>query len=234
MRKTFLLFAQYSIARLPRPSPTPRACLNSRPSTQWCHPNISSSVVPFSPCPQSFPASRSFQMSQLFASGGQSTGVSASASILPVNIQDWFPLGLTGWISLQSKGLFKSLLQYQSSILQPSAFFMVHLSLPYLTTGKTMALTRWTFVNKVMSFLFNMLCRLVIAFLPRSKRLLILWLQSPSAVILEPNITYHSFVQNYTSSVQFSSVAQLCPTLCDPMNCSMPGSPVHHQLPELA
>ena len=97
-------------------------------------------------------------------------------------------LGLTGWISLQSKGL-SSLLQHHSSkasILWCSAFFMVQLSHPYMTAGKTIALTRWTFVGKVMSLLFNMLSRLVIAFLPRHKCLLILWLQSPSAVILEP------------------------------------------------
>ena len=92
-------------ARLPCPSPTPGAHPNSCPLSQWCHPTISSSLVPFS-CPQSFPASGSFQMSQLFASGGRSTGVSASASVLPVNTQDWYPLGWTGWISLQSKGLF--------------------------------------------------------------------------------------------------------------------------------
>ena len=91
--------------RLPCPSPTPRACSNSCPSSQWCHPTISSSVVPFSSCLQSFPASGSFPMSQLFASGGQSVGVSASASVPPMNIQDWFPLGLTGWISLLSKEL---------------------------------------------------------------------------------------------------------------------------------
>ena len=90
--------------RSPCPSPTPGVHPNSCPLSQWCHPTISSSVVPFS-CPQSFPASGSFQMSQLFASGGQSIGVSASASVLPMNIQDWFPLGWTGWISLQSKGL---------------------------------------------------------------------------------------------------------------------------------
>ena len=94
-----------STARLPFPSPTPGACSNSCPPSQWCHPTISSSVVPFSSCLQSFPASGSFQMSQFFASGGQSIGVSASASVLPMNIQDWFPLGWTGWISLQSKGL---------------------------------------------------------------------------------------------------------------------------------
>ena len=92
-------------ARLPCPSPTPRACSNSCPWGQWCHPTISSSVVPFSSCLQSFPASGSFPMSQFFTWRGQSIGVTASASVLPVNIQDWFPLGWTGWISLQSKGL---------------------------------------------------------------------------------------------------------------------------------
>ena len=91
-------------ARAPCPSPTPRVHPNPCPLCQWCHPTISSSVIPFSSCPQSFPASGSFQMSQLFTSGGQSIGVSASASVLPMNIQDWFPLGWTGWISLLSKG----------------------------------------------------------------------------------------------------------------------------------
>ena len=90
--------------RLPCPSPTPRACSNSCLSSQWCHPTISSSVVPFSSHLQSFPASGSFPMSPFFASGGQNIGVSAIVSVLPMNIQDWFPLGLTGWISLQSKG----------------------------------------------------------------------------------------------------------------------------------
>ena len=91
-------------ARLPCPSPSPRACSNSCPSSRWCHPAISSSVVPFSSCLQSFPASGSFPVSQFFASRGQSIGVSASASVLPKNIQDLFPLGWTGWLSLQSKG----------------------------------------------------------------------------------------------------------------------------------
>ena len=91
--------------RPPCPSPTPRVYSNSCPLSRWCHPTISSFVVPFSSCPQSFPASGSFQMSQFFASGGQSIGVSASASVLPMNIQDWFPLGLIGLISLKSKGL---------------------------------------------------------------------------------------------------------------------------------
>ena len=90
--------------RLPCPSPTPGACSNSCPSSQWCHPTISSSVICFSSRLQSFPASGSFHMSQFFASGGQSIGVSPSASVLPMNIQDWSPLGWTGWISLQSKG----------------------------------------------------------------------------------------------------------------------------------
>ena len=91
--------------RLPCPSPTPRPCTNSCPLSWWCHPTISSSVIPFSSYLQSFPASGSFPVSQLFASGGQTIGVSASASVLPMNIQDWFPLGWNGWIYLQSKGL---------------------------------------------------------------------------------------------------------------------------------
>ena len=92
-------------SRLPCPSPTPGAYSNSCPSCQWCHPTISYSVIPFSSCLQSFPASGSFPVSQFFTSSGQSIGVSASPSVLPMNIQDWFPLGWTGWISLQSKGL---------------------------------------------------------------------------------------------------------------------------------
>ena len=91
--------------RLSCPSPAPRACLNSCPSSQWCHPTISSSVISFSFCPQSIPGSGSFLMSQIFTSGDQSIGASASASVLPVNIQDWSPSEWTGWISLQSKGL---------------------------------------------------------------------------------------------------------------------------------
>ena len=175
-------------ARPSCPSPTPRVYSNSCPLSRWCHPTISSSVISFSFCLQSFPASGSFQMSQLFTSDGQSIGVSASALVLPMNTQDWSPLGWTGWNSLKFKGL-KSLLQHHSSktsILQHSAFFIVQLSHQYMTSGKTIALTRWTFAGKLTSLLFNMLSRLVIAFIPRSKRLLISWLQSPSAVILEP------------------------------------------------
>ena len=163
----------------------------------WVSDAISSAVVPFSSCPQSLPVSESFPMSQLFPWGGQSTGVSALASFLPKKSQGWSPLEWTGWISLQSKEL-SSLLQHHSSkasILRCSAFFPVQLSHPYMTTGKTIALTRQTFVGKVMSLLLNMLSRLVITFLPRSKHLLISWLQSPSAVILEPpkNKVCHCF-----------------------------------------
>ena len=159
-------------ARLPCPSPSPRACSTSCPSSRWCHPIVSSSVIPVSFCLQSFPASGSF-----FTSCGRSIGASASVSVLPMNIQDWFPLGLTGWISLQPKRLWKVLQHHSSkaSILWCSGFFIVQLSHPYMTTGKTRALTRWTFVGKVMFLRYNMLSRLVIAFLPRSKHLLISW-----------------------------------------------------------
>ena len=215
-------------ARLPCPSPTPGACSNSCPLSRWCHPTISSSVIPFSSCLQSFPASESFPMSQFFASCGQGIGVLVSASVLPMNIQDWFPLGLTGWISWQSKGLSRV---FSNTTVQKHQFFNAQLSLlsnphvhmrlfpggsdgkasaynaenpgsisgfdpwkipwteshgvsesrtrlnnftyflshSYMTTGKTIALTRRTFVGKVISLLFNMLSRLVIAFLPRSK-----------------------------------------------------------------
>ena len=113
-------------ARPPCPSPTPGACSNSCPLSWWCHPIISSSVVPFSSWHQAFPASGSFPLSQLFTSGGQSTGVSVSASVLPMNIQDWFPLGLTGWISLQSKGLSRV---FSNTIVQKHQFFSAQLSL---------------------------------------------------------------------------------------------------------
>ena len=135
-------------------------------------------------------------MSQLFTSGGQSIGVSASTSVLPMKEglisfrMDWLDL-------LADQGTLKSLLQHHSSkasILQLSAFFVVQLSHPHVTTGKTIALARWIFVDKVMSLLLNMLSKLVITFLPRSKRLLISWLQSPSAVILEPRKTESAIV----------------------------------------
>ena len=130
-------------------------------SRQWCHPTIPSSVIPFSSCFQSFPASGSFPMSQFFASGNQSLAI---ASDLPMNIQDWFPLGLTGLISLQSKGFSRVLSKTTVQMVQKHPFFGAQLSLwcnlitqlldyTYMTTGKAIALTRWTFVSKEMSLL---------------------------------------------------------------------------------
>ena len=112
--------------RVPYPSPTPGVHSDSCPSSQWCHPTISSSVIPFFSCLQSFQASGYFQMSQFFAWGGQSIGVSALASVLPMNIQDWFPLGLSGWISLQSKGLSRI---FSNTTAQKHQFFTAQLSL---------------------------------------------------------------------------------------------------------
>ena len=171
-------------ARPPCPSATPRVYSNSCPLSQWCHPTISSFVIPLSSCLQSFPASGSFPMSQLITSDGQSIRASTSESVLPMNIQDWFPLVYIGWISLQSKGHSRV---FSNITVQKHQFFGAQLSShPYMTTGKTIVLTRWAFVGKVTSLLFNMLSRMVVTFLPRRKCLLISWLQSPSAVILEP------------------------------------------------
>ena len=125
------------LTRLPCPCPSPWVCSNSCPSSQWCHPTISSSAAPFSFCFQSFSASGSFPVSQLFTLSDQNTG--ASASVLPMNIQGWFPLGLTGLISFAVQGTLKCLLQHnnsKASILWCSAFFMVQLSHLYMATGK--------------------------------------------------------------------------------------------------
>ena len=113
-------------ARPPCPSPAPGVYSNACPLSQWCHPTISSSVVPFCSCPQSFPASGSFPMNQLFASGGQNSGVSASTSVLPMNTQDWSPLGWTGWISLLSNGLSRV---FSNTTVQKHQFFRAQLSL---------------------------------------------------------------------------------------------------------
>ena len=170
-------------ARLPCPSPAPGACSNSCPLTGWCHPTILFSVALFSCCLQTFPASGSFLISQFFTSGElqlQHQSFHEYSGLISFRI-DWLDL-------LAVQGTLKSFLQYHSSkasILWHSAFFMVQLSRPYMTTGKTIALIIQTFVGKVMSLLFNMLSMLVITFFPRSKCLLISWLQSPSAVILE-------------------------------------------------
>ena len=151
---------------------------NSCPLCRWCHPTMLSSVISLSSSLQSFPASGSFSMSHLFTSSGQSIGISASTSVLPMNTQEWAPLGWTSWISLQSKGLSGV---FSNTTVQKHQFFSAQLSLysnshPYMTTGKTIALTRWIFVGKVMSLLFNMLSRLLINFLPRSKCLFNPWL----------------------------------------------------------
>ena len=166
-RRTMLLFSNsvesnssrpqaLQHTRLPCPSLSPRVCANSCPSSRWCHPTIPSSVVPFFSCLQSFPASGSFQMSQLYASGGQNIGASASASVLPMNIQDWSPLGWIGWISLQSKGLsrvsFSTTVQkHQFFSTQPSLWSNSHICTWLLE--KLIALTIWTLVHKyIISF----------------------------------------------------------------------------------
>ena len=207
-------------ARPPCPSPAPRVYSNSCPLSRWCHPTILSSVIPFSSRFLSFPASGFFQMSQLFPSGGQSIGVSASASVLPMNIQDWFPLGWTGWISLLSKGswVVKSLLQQhnsKASIFQCSAFFMVQLSHLYMTAEKTIALTIRTFASQVMSLGIEMgplywECR-VLASEPIGKSTLWAFLRHVltfSEAGLFTSLSLHpetfSLVQAYSSQKRFS------------------------------
>ena len=154
--------------------------------------------------PSIFPSIMVFSNESAFWIKYQSIGASVSASVLPMNIQGWFPLGLTGLISWLPKETLKSLLQHhnsKASILWHSAFFMVQLSHPYMTTGKLIALTIWTSVGKVMSLLFNTLSRFVIAFLPRSKCLLILWLQSLSTVILELKKIKSVTVSTFSASI---------------------------------
>ena len=158
----------------------------------------------FSSCPQSFPVSGSFPRSQFFALGGQSIGASASAPVLPMNIQGQFPLRIDWFDLLAVQWTLKGLLQHhnsKASVLQHSAFFMGQHSHPFMTTGKTIALTIQTFVDKVMFLLFNTLSRFVLGFLPRSKCLLISWLQSPSSVTLEPK---------KIKSVTLSTVSPIC------------------------
>ena len=192
-------------ARLLCPSPSPGAHSNPCPLSRWRHPTILSSVVPFSSCPQSLPALGSFPMSQLFTSGGQSIGVSASA-ISPSDEYSGLISFRMDWLDLLAvQGTLKSLLQHHSSkasILWHWVFFMVQLPHPYMTTRKTIALTSRTSVGKVMFLLFNMLSRFVVASLPRSKHLLTSWLhhhlqwfwsprkQSVAASLVSPSI-YH-------------------------------------------
>ena len=170
-------------ARPPCPSPTPRVYSNACPLSCCCHPTISSCVVSFSSHLQSFPASGSFQMSQLFTSDGQSIGISVLTSVLPMNIQDWLPLGWTGWISLQ----FKELSRVFSKSINSSvvSFFYSPTLTSIYDYWKNHSFDQMDLFWLVMSLLFNMPSNLVTTFLPRRKCLLISWLQSPSAVILE-------------------------------------------------
>ena len=190
-------------ARLPCPSPSSGACSNSCPLSRWCHPTISSSVVPFSSCLQTLnfrvfsnESAVCIRWPKYWSFSFSISPSNAHSGLISFRI-DWFDL-------LIVQGALKSLVQHHSSkasILLHSAFFIVQLSYPYMTTGKTIALTRRTFVSIVMSLFFNMLSRFVIAFLPRSKRLLISWLQLPSAVILKPQK-----IKSLTVSIVFPSI----------------------------
>ena len=174
--------------KLPCPWLSPGVCSNSCPLSWWCHPITSFSAAPFSACLQSFPASGSFPMTCLLASGGQYIGASASESIFPMNIHKWsFRID---WLDLLAvQGISRV---FFNTTVWKHQFFSAQLSLRSNSHSHTwlleenIALTIWTFVSKVMSLLLNMLSRLVIALLSRSKHLLISWLQSPSEVILEP------------------------------------------------
>ena len=174
--------------RPPCPSPTARVYPDPCSLSQWCHPTISSSVILFYSCPQSFPASESYQKSQLFTIRWPKYW-SFSFNINPSNEHPGLISFRMDWLEILAvQGALKSLLQHHSSKASTfwcSAFFIVQLSHPYMTTGKTIALIRLNFFGKLMSLLFNVLSRLVITFLPRSKCLLVPWLQSQSAVILK-------------------------------------------------
>ena len=204
-------------ARPPCPSSTPRVHWDSRPSSQWCHP--SSHLIlcrPFLLLPPIPPSIRVFSSESTLPMRWPKYR-SLSFSIIPskeipglIFRMDWLDL-------LAVQGTLKSLLQYHSSkasILRRSAFFTVQLSHPYMTTGKTIALTRQTFVGKVMSLLLNMLSRLDITFLPRRKRLLISWLQSPSAVILEPRKIKSDTVSTVYPSISHAYLLPASNTLC--------------------
>ena len=191
-------------ARPPCLSPAPGIYSNSCPLSPWHPPTISSSVILFSSCLQSFPAPGSFPVTQFFASGGQTIGVSASASLPPVNIQGWYSLGWTGLISLLSKGLSRV---FSNTAVQKHQFIGIQPSLWSNSHIHTWLLEKpWLWLEGPLSakwcLLFNMLLRLVIAFLPRSNCLLISWLQSSSAVILEPK------------KIKSVTVSIVSPTIC--------------------
>ena len=237
-------------ARFPCPSLSPAVCSNSCLLSQWCYLTILSSVTPFSSCPQIFPSIRVFSSESTlpirwpkYWSFSFSISPSSEYSGLISFRIDWFDL-------FAVQGTLKNLLQHhnsKASILWHSVFFIVQLSHPYMTTGKTIALTIQTFVSKVMSLLVKALFRFVITFLPGSKHLLISWLQSPSAVVLEPkkiksvpvsavsfcrkvviyNLHTSSHVPlNHSAAAAAAKSLQSCPTLCDPIDGSPPVSPV--------
>ena len=194
-------------SRLPCHSLSPRVCSKPCPLCQWCYCTILSSAALFSFCLLSFIASGSFQMSR--SSHQMIKVLELQLSISPsMNIQSWFPLGLTDLISLQSKGLTRVFSNTTAPILQGSAFFIVQLSHLSMTSGKTVVLTIWTFVGKVMSLLLNMLSKFVIAFLPRSKYLLITWLQSPLAVTLEPKEIKYVTASTFSPSICHKEMGQ--------------------------
>ena len=236
-------------ARPPCPSPSPGACSNSCPLSQWCHPTISSSVVPFSSCLQSFPVAGYFPMSRLFASSGKN--IRALASVLPMNIQDWSPLGLTGFISAV-QGTLKSLLQHHQKHqffgAQPSLRSNFHIH-KWLLEKPSIALIIQTFVGKVMSLLrWSILKWLSLCSRTEQMSKCDESHGSRYFAVGEMNYKYGNredknvplgcnnmsswVIKIDISSVPFSSVAQSYLTLCDPMDCSMPGLPVHHQLLE--
>ena len=151
----------WTVSWLHCPFSIPRACWNSCTLSQWCYPTYSSSVIILASCNQTFPAFGSFPMSQFFASGGQCIGASAPASVFPVYVQDFFPLGWTGFISLNSKWLSRVFPKPQfKNVISSVLSFLYYPTLhPYMTTGKTIPMTRWTFVSKLMSLLIHMLSR---------------------------------------------------------------------------
>ena len=210
IRETFSLVQSLSRVRLfaTRSTAACQASLsitNSCPLSWWCHPTISSSVIPFFFCLESFPASGSFPINESAFHIRWPKNWSFSFSISPSNEYSGLTSLRMDWLGFFAvQGTLKSLLQHhgsKASILQHSAFFTVQVSHPYMTTGKTVASTRQNFVGKVMSLLFNMLSRLVITFLPRNKRLLISWLQSPSAVILESQKIKSAMVSTVSPSI---------------------------------
>ena len=198
-----LVLHELQHARLPCPSLSPGVCSNSCPLSQWCHPTISSSVAPFSSCSQSFTASGSFPMSRLSASGGQSIGSLASTSVLPMNIQDWFPLGLTGLISCCPEDSqessptpqFKSVNFSVLSFLYGPALTSIH----DYWRSHSFDYTDLCWQSDISAF--NILSRFVIAFLPKSKHLLISWLQSLSVGGFEPKKIKSVIISTFSPSI---------------------------------